>query len=88
MILTLWDMVWLRALAIILIVPMIFGIAYAVINKPLIDDGLTEFPDLSFEFWAPKGYVKLSKGSWFGFQKVHIVKEDEKMKTFSQRKIP
>lgn len=56
----------------------------AVINKPL--DGLAEVPDVSFEFWAPKGCVNLSLGSWFGFQNVQVVKQDEKMQIFSNRK--
>lgn len=56
----------------------------AVINKPL--DGLAEVPDVSFEFWAPKGCVNLSLGSWFGFQNVQVVKQDEKMQIFESQK--
>ena len=56
----------------------------AVINMAI--DGLVEFPELSFDFWAPKGSVKLSKGSWFGFQNVQVVKDDDKMKIFSNEK--
>jgi len=57
----------------------------AVINKPL--DGLAEVPDVSFEFWAPKGCVNLSLGSWFGFQNVQVVKQDEKMQIFRIAKV-
>ena len=56
----------------------------AVTNKPI--DGLVEHPDLSFELWSPKGKVKLTKGTWFGFQKVQVLKEDEKIKIFSNLK--